>query len=121
MPPIANGESLTNTEDNLIANSTPPIATKGNEVLIAGQNLARGSVLGRITATNKLTLADDAAIDGSDTPVGILVHDIDATAADKTCQIYVAGCFHNDELTWDASFTALEKMQHFDGSPIVLR
>lgn len=120
MPPIANSEVLTNTEDNLIANHTPPIATNSG-ILIAGQNLVRGAVLGRITASNKLTLAADAAIDGSEIPIGILVHPIDATAADKACQIYVGGCFHNNELTWDASFTALEQLQHFDGTPIVLR
>lgn len=117
---IANSEVVTNAEDNLIANSVPEIATDDG-ILITGQNLARGSVLGRITATNKLTLAVDTAIDGSETPMGILVHDIDATAADKGCQIYVAGSFNNDELNWDASFTAIEQLQQFDNSPIVLR
>jgi len=117
---IANSEVVTSTEDNLIANSVPAIATDDG-TLITGQNLVRGAVLGRITASNKLTLADDTAVNGSETPMGILVHDIDASAADKGCQVYVAGSFHNDELTWDASFTAAEQVHQFDGTPIVLR
>lgn len=118
--PIANSEVVTDLQDNLIASNTPPVATQDG-TLITGQNLVRGAVLGRITASNKLTLAADAAVDGSETPVGILVHDIDATAADKACQIYVGGCFNNSKLTWDASFTALEQIQHFDNTGIVLR
>ena len=117
---IAKSEVISESQDNLIAGSTPPIATQPG-TLITGQNLVRGAVLGRITASGKLTLADDAAGDGSETPIGILVHDTDATSADKTCQIYVGGCFNNDELTWDASFTALEQIQHFDNTGIVLR
>jgi len=210
---IASSESVVNTEDNLIANDTPQIAT-GVGTLITGQNLVRGAVLGKITRTlgattangsntgngtvtgaamgenalngtytltctaiaanggtfsvtapdgdalpdasvgsayaneqinftindgatdfalgdsftiaidagsNKLTAAIKTAVDGSNKPNSILVHDIDASLADKACQRYVAGCFHNNELTWDASFTAAEQLQHFDGSPIVLR
>jgi len=106
--------------DNLIAGNNPEPATDAG-TLITGQNLARGAVLGRITASGKFTLAVDTAVDGSQTPVAILVHDIDATAADKACQVYIAGVFNNDELTWDASYTATEQLSEFDGTPIVTR
>jgi hypothetical protein len=112
-------ETLVN--DDLIAGSTPPIATDTG-TLITGQNLVRGAVLGRITASGKFILCDTGAIDGSEAPVAILVHDIDATAGDLTCQVYQGGAFHKDEMTWDASFTTdVQKEAAFDGSMIVIR
>lgn len=121
MPPIAESSVETTTEDNLIAGSTPPIATKTG-TLITGQNLVRGAVLGRIGASKKLTECNTGAADGSQVPMAILVHATDASAADKTCQIYVAGDFHKDEMTWHASFaTDLDKEAAFDRTPIVIR
>ena len=119
MPAESSVETL--VTDNLNAGSTPAIATDTG-ILITGQNLVRGAVVGRITASGKLNLCDTGAVDGSDTPIGILVHDTDATAADKTCQIYTAGAFHKDEMTWHASFaTDLNKEDAFDRTPIVIR
>jgi len=117
----ASSEVTTYSPDNLIAGHTPQIATDTG-TLITGQNLARGAVLGRIAASGKLTQCDNAAVDGSDVPVAILVEAIDASAADKVCQLYVGGCFHSDELVWHASFnTDPEKVAAFDGTSIVLR
>jgi len=111
----------TYSPDNLIAGHTPQIANDSG-TLVTGQNLARGAVLGRITASSKLTLCENNAVDGSEVPVAILVEAIDASAADKVCQLYVGGCFHSDELVWGATFdTAAEKEAAFDGTPIVLR
>ena len=112
-------ETLVN--DDLIAGSTPPLATDTG-TLITGQNLVRGAVLGRITASGKFTLCDTGAADGSQVPVALLVHDTDATAADKVCQVYQGGAFHKDEMTWHASFaTDIAKESAFDGSMIVIR
>jgi len=109
------------TPDNLIAGDNPAPATDVG-TLITGQNLVRGAVLGRITASGKFTECNNGAVDGSEVVVGILVHDIDATAADKACQVYVGGVFHEDELTWHASFnTQAEKDAAFDGTPITTR
>ena len=120
-PPLAESSVETHTEDNLVAGSTPAIATEPG-TLITGQNLARGALVGRITASGKLTECDNTAVDGSAVPVGIMVHAIDATAADKACQIYKAGCFRKASMTWHASFnTDPEKDAAFDGTAIVLR
>lgn len=89
--------------------------------LITGQNLAAGTVLGRITASGKLTKADQDGVNGSEVPVGILVHAIDATSADKACQYYYSGEFNSAKLTWDAGFTATLQKSAFDGSPIVIK
>ena len=72
--------------------------------LIAGQNLPDLSVLGRITASGKLTLCNSGASDGSQTPVGILVEATNAVA-DTVTSVYVAGEFNIESLNWHASFT----------------
>lgn len=121
MSPIAESSVETYSPDNLIAGSSPAIATEPG-TLVTGQNLVRGTVVGRITVGAKLTECDNAAADGSQVPVGIMVHDINATAADKACQIYKAGNFRSSEMTWHASFDlAEEKLAAFDGTAIVIR
>ena len=51
-------------------------------VLISGQNLNVGTVLGKITASGKYTLHNAAATDGSEVASAILYNTIDATAGD---------------------------------------
>ena len=70
--------------DNLIANSSE-IKTD-NSLLTPGGILLRGRVVGRVTATGNLVECDLAAGDGSETPIGIVVHDCDASAAATNCR-----------------------------------
>lgn len=74
--------------------------------LISGQNLVRGAVLGKITASGKYTLSLSGASDGSQVPAGILVDDANASAGDKTVLIYTRGNFIASGLTIGASHTA---------------
>jgi hypothetical protein len=83
--------------DNLLAGSEETWADKGT--LVSGQNLVRGSLLGRITTGGKYTLALSASSDGSQVPVAILAHDCDATSADKECVVYKAGTFNSNAVT----------------------
>lgn len=45
------------------------------------------------------------AVDGSQTPVGIMAEDCDASAADKKSNLYIAGKFNQRALTYGASHT----------------
>ena len=83
--------------------------------------LARGTVLGKITATGRLAAYNNANANGTETAVAILVHDVatdasgnhylgsSATASStnlprQDTSIYVAGVFDTTELTgWDAN------------------
>src|SRR5690242_2974708 len=58
--------------------------------LISGQNLPAGAVLGRITASGKLTQLAPAAVDGSQHAVAVLFDNIDATAGDVTGCVLIA-------------------------------
>lgn len=121
MLPLASAATETITPANLIAGHTPEIATESG-TLITGQNLSNFTVLGRITASKKLTQCDPAAVDGSAVPVGILVHAMNATAADKTVQFYKVGCFFAAALVWHAGFdSTVKKLAAFDGTAIVVR
>ena len=73
--------------------------------LALGQALPRGAVLGRITASGKLTLSAAAATDGSQVPYGILADDADATLTDVLCGAYVKGEFNQNALTFGAGHT----------------
>jgi hypothetical protein len=51
--------------------------------VISGQNLTLGTVVGKITASGKVTILAPAAVDGSQNAYGVLIEDVDASAADK--------------------------------------
>ena len=90
--------------DRLIASDTQLETDTG--VLITGQNLVRGAVLGKITASSKLNLSLSAAVDGSEVPYAILAEDTDATAADVSeTPIYLAGAFNSNALTIGTAHT----------------
>jgi hypothetical protein len=74
--------------------------------LITGQNLKRGSLLGRITASGKYTLSLAAAADGSEVPKVILAEDTDASAADKVTVAYFAGHFDENRVIFGTGQTA---------------
>jgi hypothetical protein len=114
---IASSSEVTTTNNSFVLGG-PVMTAVGT--LITGQNLAAYTVLGRITASGKLTKAVDSASDGSQTPMGILIHAVDASAADKDCQFYTGGKFNKSLVVWDATFTAIEQAQRFDRSPIIL-
>jgi hypothetical protein len=76
-------------------------------VLVSGQNLAAGAVLGLITASGKYAEYDDDAVDGTEDAVAILYDAVDASAADQPCVAIVRDAEVNtDELVWEATQTA---------------
>lgn len=54
----------------------------GSGVLLAGLKYSKNTVLGKITASGKLTISTSTANDGSQVPYAILLDDVDATASD---------------------------------------
>lgn len=70
------------TQDKLLIGGHPPIIAP--ITLLSGQNLQRGQVLGRITASGKYKAYDSGASDGSQTPRAILHTSTNATADTAT-------------------------------------
>ena len=58
-------------------------------VLIAGQNLPVGTIVGQIAASGLVTALAPAATDGSEIAVGILFDSIDATTTNANCAVVV--------------------------------
>ena len=89
--------------DNLIVGED--IITDGG-VLVSGQNLTRGALLGKVTATGKLTLSLSASTDGSETPYAVLNGDTDATGGDKACPIILSGEINAGSVAFGTGHTA---------------
>jgi hypothetical protein len=88
--------------DQLIAGPLQLVTDTGT---ITGGAFKRGSVLGLITASGKYTLSLKTAADGSETPVAILVDDVDASSADQSGGLYLMGEFNQNSVIIDASWT----------------
>lgn len=85
------------TPDGLIV-GTDDLQTR-QITLITGQNLVRGAVLGKITASGKYTLSLSASADGSQVPAVILAEDTNATSADKVTPAHFGGVFDENAIT----------------------
>lgn len=104
---------------DLLIGGDHPIRTIGVTIL-TGQNLTRGALLGKITASGKYVLSLSAAADGSQTPVAILGEDTNATAADVNSFAYVAGDFNSREMTFGTAHTLASVRDALHGRSIYL-
>jgi len=78
--------------------------------LLTGQVYKPGSVLGKVTASDKYTLHDPAGVDGTETAVGVLYAEVDATAADAPGVMhYQLAVIKPTKLNWLAGVTEGEK------------
>jgi hypothetical protein len=93
------------TPDKLIAGNAHLLVSR-KVTLISGQNLVRGAVLGKITASGKYNLSLSGASDGSQTPDLILAEDCDASGGDKEALCYARGDFNETALTLGTAHTA---------------
>ncbi len=89
---------------DLLISGTQPIADDEVTVLL-GAAFTRGTVMGRITASDKYTISASAAGNGSEAPSAILLHDIPADAADRKANVGFTGQFNPDVLVLGAGHT----------------
>lgn len=105
-----------NTPLDLFAGGFPRV-TKGITVVSGEGALAKGTVLGKVTATGKFKAYDDNNTDGSEVASAILGVDVDATSADAKGFAYFSGEFNEDALT---GIDAAGKVD-FEGTPIFIK
>lgn len=79
--------------------------TEGGTIVSGAGVLARGTVLGKITASGKLKTVNSANSDGSQAPYAVLLEGVDATSADKPCATALAGTFNPAALVFGGSDT----------------
>ncbi|MCB1723219.1 MAG: head decoration protein [Gammaproteobacteria bacterium] len=105
--------------DKLIAGNADLLVSR-KVTLISGQNLARGALLGKITASGKYTLSASAAGDGSQVPDGILVEATDASGGDAEALVYFRGDFNQNAMTFGTGHTADSVRDGLRGKGITL-
>lgn len=81
--------------DQLIAGDLKIVTD--DAIITGGAVYKRGTVLGKITASGKYTLSLSASADGSQTPVTVLIDDVDTTGGDAN-----SGIFRQAELNGNA-------------------
>ena len=107
------------TPDRLIAHDADSIIGKGI-TLLSGQNLKRGAVLGKITASGKFTLSASGASNGSEVPSVILAQDCDASAGDTPALAYFRGTFNSAALILGAGHTVPSVTDALRGQSIMV-
>lgn len=100
---MPNPVRTTYTPDQLIAGDFPQV--KDTVTIASGQQLVRGSVLGKVTATGHYKLSLAAAEDGSEDPVAILDVDIDTTSAAAPAPVLLTGEVFGSKLTLGTGHT----------------
>lgn len=105
--------------DRLIAGNAHLLAGRSITIL-SGQVLARGTVLGKITASSKYVLSLAAAGDGSQVPDLILAEDVNATGADASGIAYERGDFNAAALTLGTGHTVASIRDTLRGKGITL-
>jgi len=86
------------TMDAFVASDTygPVLIPK---TIVAGADLVKGTVLGRVTASGKLKAAVATSVDGSEVPVAVLMEDAAAASADVTAVAGFAGVYVEASMT----------------------
>lgn len=83
--------------------------------VISGQNLVIGTVVGKITASGKLTILAPGAADGSQVAYGVMVAPVDASAADKKGPMLARHAVVSDKgVVWPGGITAPQKATAID-------
>ena len=89
--------------DNLLASE---VEVTDSVTIISGAGiLARGTVLGKITASGKCKIVNSVNSDGSQTPFAILLEPVDATSTDKVAGAAIAGVFNSKALVFGGTDT----------------
>lgn len=89
--------------DNLLAGEYPRVERV--VTIAAGADLAKGAVLGRITANGKFKLSASASLDGSQTPDAVLAEKANAADNDVQAVVYFSGEFNENALVLGAGHT----------------
>jgi hypothetical protein len=81
------------------------------EAVLDTGNLAKYTVVGRLTASGKIVAFDSTADTGAENAIGILTQAADASSGDKNVAIYTGGFFNHSALVWDSPTNTLALRQ----------
>lgn len=75
---------------DLLKYEAPNLYSRDDVVVAAGQTLALGAVVGRVTATREIVALDPAANDGREIAAGVLLEAIVTTATERRRSVIVS-------------------------------
>ena len=75
---------------DLLKYEAPNLYSRDEVVVGAGQSLALGAVVGRITATHEIVAIDPAANDGRETVAGVLIEAVVTAATERKRSVIVS-------------------------------
>lgn len=103
--------SMSNTVGQFVKYEEEQNYSRDNVTVVTGQNLAAGTVVGRVTASGKIAAYNNGASNGTETACGILISGVDASAADKPGVIIArhAIVVDKDNLVWSGSPSGADK------------
>ena len=101
-----------NNLGDLLKYEAPNRYSRDVATIAAGQNLPLGTVLGRKTDDGKHYPIDPAATDGTETAIGVLANEIDATNADRSDAILIArhAIVAKTALVWPIALTGAQRI-----------
>lgn len=107
MPTLTQPKNL----GDLLKYEAPNLYSREQGAVAAAQNLALGTVVGRETATAKLKALDPTAADGTETAIGVLGNDVDATLIEREDAILIArhAIVARGALVWPTGISAVQK------------
>ena len=97
------GDLLKYEEENLYS--------RDQVTVVSGQNLKLGTVIGRVSATQKVKALDPSATDGSEVAAGVVLQSIDASSAERTNGLIDSrqAIVADHALIWPSAITSEEK------------
>ena len=103
-----------NNLGDLLKYEAPNRYSRDVATIAAGQNLPLGTVLGRKTDDGKHYPIDPAATDGTETAIGVLANEIDATNADRSDAILIArhAIVAKTALVWPIALTGAQRISY---------
>lgn len=104
--------SQTSTLGDLLKYEAPNLYSREAATIAAGQNLTLGTVLGQNTADGKLYALAPDATDGTESAIGILATDTDATLIDREGAVRIArhAIVSRHAVIWPAGITNPQKL-----------
>ena len=78
------------TLGDLLKYEAPNLYSRDEVVVGAGQTLALGAVVGRVTATREIVALDPTASDGRETVAGVLIEAVTTSATERRRSVIVA-------------------------------
>ena len=115
MPTVSQPKNL----GDLLKYEAPNLYSRDQDTVAAAQNLPLGTVVGRKTATAKLKALDPSASDGTETAVGVLGNNVDATLIDREDAILIArhAIVARGALVWPTGISTAHRRLPLPNSP----